>query len=392
MPRFFPRRFSHPESLKTISSANLIALLLPYRDYLAGRGLQILPPEGSEIDYEVLVEILMNPDAAMPRELMECLYYVHEMSTPEIMIQLLDEMPEGLLAQGVEVSPADVAVQVWLKDRDLLERKHSEQYLVRPKSFTSYQGAKGAVEAPPLVTPETIHCMEGEVDDWNQAHKRDRGSRMFVHVRDSEIWCLIRRSDPFRREGALENGKSSGVYYYPEKFDIVIYSPASDTLQLSAGPKGQQQHYREVLGKHLFGDANHFGIAGRYSLDPLRERGADVLNCSAIPGIQGIRLTQVDIVEGNGMVHRYSHADLVAALGGRLVAVLASGFLSKASFAVKFLDSKTPRSVSIWQSGRASYTRDEDRLLVEAWMREQGFLVKAAEETDEKAEAVLAGA
>lgn len=100
----------------------------------------------------------------------------------------------------------------------------------------------------------------------------------------------------------------------------------------------------------------------------------------------------MDIIEGKGLVHRYSHEDLAAVLGDRLVAVLAGGFPFKASFAVKFVDSKTPRSVSIWQSGRASYTRDEDRLQVEAWMREQEFLVKAVEETDEEAEAVLADA
>jgi len=390
MPGSFPRRFFSPESLKTISPANLVAMLLPYKDYLAGRGLEVPPPDGSEIDYDLLVEILMDPDAAMPREMLECFYHVHETSTPEIMLELLDEMPPGVLAQGTDLSPADVAAQVWLKDRDLLERKHSEQYLVRPKSFTSYKGAKGELKAPPPVAPEVIRCMEAEIDDWNLAHKRSRGCRMFVHPRDSELWCLIRRSDPFRREGALEDGKSSGVYYYPEKFDIVIYSPEPDTLQVTRGAKGQQQLYREVLGKHLFGATDYFGVAGRYSLDPLRERGAEVLNCSAVAGIRWIRLTQVEIFKGNRLTIRYSHDDLVSVLGEELATILASGFITKASFAVKFVDAKIPRSVSVWQSGRASYTRDEDRLLVEAWMKVQGILMTASEAGDEEAETALA--
>lgn len=393
MPRFLPRRFSNPESLKTIHSATLVALLQPHQDYLAGRGLQIPPTEGSDIDYDALVEILMNPDAAMPRELMDCLYYVHEMSTPEIMIELLDETPPGLLTfpAGVSPTPADVAAQVWLKDRALLERKHSEQYLVRPKSFTSYQGSEGSTDTPPLITPRTIECMQGEIDDWNDRHKRGRGCRIFVHSRDSEVWVLIRRGDPFCRVGTLENGKSSGVYYHPEKFDIVIYSPGLDTLAVSSGPKGQQQLYREVFGKHVFGDLNYFGVAGRYSLDPLRERGEEALNCTAIAGIQWIRLTQVEMFHANRLTIRYSHEDLFATLGERMAAILADGFIAKASFSVKFVDCKTPRSVSVWQPSRASYTRDEDRLLVEAWMQEEGFLARPAEATNAKAEAVLAG-
>jgi uncharacterized ParB-like nuclease family protein len=393
MPTFHPRRFSSPESLKTISPANLMALLLPFQDYLANRGLQNPATNGRKIDYETLVEILMNPNAAMPTELMDCLYYVHEISTPAVMIELLDETPPGLLTfpLGGDPTPADVAAQLWLKDRTLLERKHSEQYLVRPKSFTSYRGAKGSIDAPPPIPSETIACIQEEIDDWNEGHKRGRGSRVFVHWRDSEIWCLVRRPDPLRREGALEGGVSSGVYYHPEKFDSMIYSPALDTLQVSSGPKGQQQLYRDVFGKHLFGDATYFGIGGCYRLDPLRERGEDALDCSTIPGIQWIRLTQVEIFQGNGLTIRYSHTDLFALLGDQMAAILAGGRIAKASFGVKFVDSKTPRSVSVWLSSRASYMRDEDRLLVEAWMRVQGFLAKPAEAVDEEAEAALAG-
>jgi hypothetical protein len=121
-------------------------MLHHFQNYLAQRGLSIEPDGESGIDYQALAEILTNPDAAMPRELMDGLYYVHEMSTTETMIVLIDEAPPGLLSfpPDVDPTPADVAAQVWVKDRVLLERKHSEQYLVRPKSFTSYQGANGS--------------------------------------------------------------------------------------------------------------------------------------------------------------------------------------------------------------------------------------------------------
>lgn len=393
MPQCHLRRFSNAEFLKSISSANLIALLQPHRECLAARGFQIQHESGHELDYDALVEILVSPDAAVPRELMDCLYYVHEMSSPETMIALLDEMPPGLVSfpPGADPTPADVAAQLWIKDRALLECKHSEQFLVRPKSFISYRGARGSVETSPFITPQAISRIERRIDDWNEAHKRGRGCRVFVHRRDSEVWCLVRRPDPLRREGALENGRSSGVYYHPEKFDSVIYNPAIDGLQVSSGPKGQHQLYREVFGEHLFGDTDYFAVGGCYTLDPIRERGEALLDCSAVPGIQWIRLTQAEVFQGNGLTTRYSHTDLFGALGDQMATILASGFFTKATFAVKFVDCKTPRSISVWQSSRASYTRDDDRLLVESWMQVQGILMKPAEVGDEESEAALAG-
>lgn len=394
MPAFYPRRFLNLESLKRINPANLIALLLPHQEYLAGRGVQIPPADGSDIDYEALVEILVNTDGAMPRELMDSLYFVHEMATQEAMLDLMEAAPAALFAfpAGVEPTPADVAVQVWLKDRDLLERKHSEQFLIRPKSFASYQGAKGSVETLPPITDEIRIRLQEALDDWFDEHKRGRGCRVFAHVRGNEIWFLVRHGEPFRREGAIEDGKSSSVYYRPEKFDVVIYGAELDGLSVNALTKAEKQLYREAFGEHVFGDANYFGFGGRYSLDPLRERGEDVLDCSSVPGIQWIRLKEVEIFQKNRVTVSYSAPDLFSALRHQLAEILSSGFITKASFAVKFVDSKVPRSVSIWQPSRASYMRDEDRLLVEAWMQEQGFLATVAgAELNEEAEAFLAG-
>jgi hypothetical protein len=317
------------------------------------------------------------------------------MTTQEAMLELLEAAPAKLCTfpDGVEPTPADVAVQVWLKDRDLLERKHSEQFLIRPKSFASYQGAKGAADTVPQFTDDMRVRLQDALDDWFDDHKRGRGCRVFAHVRGNEIWFLVRHGEPFRREGAIEDGKSSSVYYRPEKFDVVIYGAELDGLSVNALTKAEKQLYREAFGEHVFGDVNYFGFGGRYSLDPLRERGEDLLDCSTVPGIQWIRLKEVEVFHKNGVTINYSAPDLFSALREKVADILSNGFITKASFAVKFVDSKVPRSVSIWQPSRASYMRDEDRLLVESWMQQQGILAKAAETApDEEAEAFLARA
>ena len=112
MSAFFPRRFSSPESVKRISPKNLLALLAPSREYLAGRGL-VLPQEANDpVDYETLVAILVDPSPDMPKSLIDGLYFVHEMSTPECMADLLEAAAPGVLdfEEGEEPTPADVAV------------------------------------------------------------------------------------------------------------------------------------------------------------------------------------------------------------------------------------------------------------------------------------------
>jgi hypothetical protein len=130
---FFPRRFSSPESVKRISAKNLLALLAPSREYLAGRGL-VLPQEANHpVDYETLVSILVDPSPDRPKVLIDGLYFVHEMSTSECMADLLDAAAPGVLDfEGAEPTPADVAVQVCLKDLDLLARFPQTDVVDRP--------------------------------------------------------------------------------------------------------------------------------------------------------------------------------------------------------------------------------------------------------------------
>ncbi|MEW6427243.1 MAG: hypothetical protein AB1568_04315 [Thermodesulfobacteriota bacterium] len=51
-----------------------------------GRGVA-LPPVSTEdgLDYDQLVDFLMNPDTDTPKGLLDALYFVHEMPTPESM-------------------------------------------------------------------------------------------------------------------------------------------------------------------------------------------------------------------------------------------------------------------------------------------------------------------
>ena len=57
-------------------------------------------------------------------------------------------------------------------------------------------------------------------------------------------------------------------------------------------------------------------------------------------------------------------------------------FLVSASFAIKFENSKRPRTVKIRTPNIANYDRKEDSHLVEMWLRNREFVKKKKSETD----------
>ena len=125
------------------------------------------PNASNGMDHERLVEVLMSPDTDTPRDLVDALFFVNEMSTDECMDILLEEAENNGISLDGKPDPtaADVAVQVFLQDRRLLERKHAEQYLTRPRSFTYFQTEARRVPAFRQPSQETLTALEHDLDD-----------------------------------------------------------------------------------------------------------------------------------------------------------------------------------------------------------------------------------
>ena len=147
MPNYDIRRFADVDALKGMHPRHLLALLMPHRQYFLRRNLY-LPDAGQEIDYVALSGVLTSPDEETPPELADALYAINEMATLDAMDELLEAAASaGLrLEAGPEVSPADLAVQVYFADRALFEKKHGEQLVRRPRSFQSFQSREGPCE------------------------------------------------------------------------------------------------------------------------------------------------------------------------------------------------------------------------------------------------------
>ncbi|MGB4259419.1 MAG: hypothetical protein WBL15_17110 [Phycisphaerae bacterium] len=336
------------------------------------------PDAATAIDYDALTSLLMEPDK-LPTGLREAFYFIHEMATPEGMECLLAAAEEA----SIEIegkpgpTPGDVAVRVWLKDRELLERKHAEQFLRNPRTFESFGTAVSPV-------PKYRDPMKKDLDDFFEKKKRGRNTKVFPYVRDDSVWFLIRHGDPFKPEGAIDNkGESVGVYYWPEKFDVLVLDPVEGELRINARNKGEKKEYRKVFGRHLYKNDDFFGGESKYTLEPLREKGEDAI--ALIEGMDDVRVTEVDFLWGGSHNEREIRKadDIFAAYKDRGRTFPAKAPIIKACFRVTFSNSDTPRTVIIKPPNVAQYTRDTDSVIVERWLKARGFIVKKGKAKDE---------
>ena len=250
------RFFSQPEILRRIDPENLLSLLADHAAALEVLGLKLPDGTAVELDYDRLIGLLMTPDR-LPAALREAFYFIHELATPEGMECLLDAAGRA----GLEIvgrpgpTPGDVAVQAWLKDSELLERTHAEQFLRNPRTFESFATAVAPV--PKHSDPAAAAAsMKADLDDYFEKKKRGRNTKVFAYVRPDGVWFLVRHGDPFKREGAIgERGESVGVYYWPEKFDVLALDPTEGELRINARNKGEKKAYRTIFGRRRARDA-----------------------------------------------------------------------------------------------------------------------------------------
>jgi hypothetical protein len=371
-------QFSHVETLKHIGREYLIALLEPHAEFFAGRSVKIPSASGKEaLDYDGLIEVFMAPGRDTPNDLADALFFINEMATFEGMDDLVEEARvAGLRLDGPNLTPADVAVQVWLQNKDILQQKHAEQFLTKPRSFEYFQTKENPVPEFFVPKAKTLRALERALDDWFDEHHRGRGTRVFAYAREDGCWFLVRHGDPFKREGSIDDGEPSSVYYRPEKFDVLVYDPKLGEIHMNARSKGEKDLYRAEFGRHIFGSPDFFPGTGKYTLEPLRTGGRNSLVCTDVDGMESVRLVEIQYAWG-GKFHETETRkadDVFGALEERDRQMPQKARIVLARFKVKFTESKTPRTVTIRPSNVAQYQRDADSTLVEQWLLNRGFI------------------
>jgi hypothetical protein len=375
------RRFATPAALKTIEIGALIDLLEREGSAYVSATVPLVR-DAETFDYPALALLLANPREGFPVRLADALHHINELADADGLEAMLEAIDERGLALGLgsESSPADVAVRLWLRDHELLERTHAERFIVRPKSFESWMG-RGITNGP-LAEPTraVLASLEEALDDWFEKKKRGRHSKVFAFRRADATWFLVRHGQPMDRRGIIKAGESTSSFERPEKYDVLSYVPERDELNIHAQTKGEKQLYRVEIGRHLFGDPDYFPNTGKYTLAPLLATGEDSLACDDIDGIEWIKLREVKLFFGGAepevVTRRAVNGDLFAVLRARDKELTMRPF--QASFTVKFVGAKNPRTVRLKPPNVATYQREADEDVVCRWLKAREFITAKA--------------
>jgi hypothetical protein len=373
--------FTHAATFRRIRPEFLYQWLEPAREYLAGRDFSF-PPPGSRcpVDYERLAGIFMEPDTAMPQYLMHSAALIYEMSTELAMNDLLDGTRHlGLtLEVGDDPDPVDVAVQVWLHKPAVLEEMHQMHQLDKPRGFTHFVTGRSPLPAFDGPTETQKQELEAELADWFSKAKRGRHARVWMYRRPGEYWFLVRHGLASKRQEVVSGTGSETLLFRPGEYDVLVYNRKTGELRVHGCNPKEVEMLRCKFGKHLFGDEDFFPGGARFTLAPLVDKGRACLACRDIPGIEHVTLVEVQTLTGGQGYLRQTHnaEDLFTIIEHERVSLPEADCLVRASFLVRFSDSKKRRTVKIMGSNKLSVVRDGDTALIEKLLDARGFIIK----------------
>jgi hypothetical protein len=383
------KRFTKPQFLRNVGRSLLTQLFGKFAPDLSAKKVALPAPDAVDDDYfKSLAALAMKPDA-LPDNLIEALFAMEEMANDQGQERLEAAAAQAglaLMKSDKKASHGDVAVQVYLAKPELLAEKHNEMRLLRLSSF-EYFGSKEPVDrSETFVPPEEkiMALLVKDLDEWFQTHNRGHeNTHIETYQMKDEVWFLVRHGDTFARTAKLEQRKMEVLHFHPAKDDVVVYSPKRDELRIHAGTKGERELYRTTFGLRLQGDDNYFCQRKAFTLEPLRELGADALDVTGIAGIDRILLREVEVgfhdAFHDSSVRRSDDMFASAEARGK-AAVPAAGRLIRAVFDVYFTGSKKPRTVHLRPSNVLKLGRHCDAALIHEWFSLRGFRAPVKDE------------
>lgn len=382
MATLYASTFTRRQTLSHIEPTLLHGFLKEFSEYLKKRGILL----NDDLDIAALSQVLMEPGPDTPRGLIDALFCIKEMSIPSAEHALLDEAEDLGIQTNGEITLAEVALGIWIRDRDALLRRHAELAMLKVRSFEYFSSAEE--EDATLPDDQNLQSLERSLDIFFANNGHGSGVRVHVYPRGHEMWFLIRRGDLYRREATLENGQSGSIAFRPEKYDLVIFNQMTHELGINGKNEKVRNEYRKQFGYYLFGRDNQFAGVSKYSLEPLREQGIQSLNVIDAPGIQWVKLTDLQytvrvIAEE---LRSCKAPNLFEHFQYKNFAIPSDWELKRATFKVRFEDNPTPRSVTIKPPNVALYSRDEDTAVVEEWLIRRGFIFQGQVDGSEQSE------
>ncbi len=378
------RRLSKPDILTRIKPERLLEFLRPHESYLSKRSFELKLGENSQLDCKALAEILHKPTEGILPELIDALYLIDEVAHNQPHDELVVAATVAKIPLVTGETSEDLAVLLWLRARQTLVRLHNETLMRKPKRL-AYYSARHSVKHEIDLSEVKLAALTQDMDAWFRENKRNAKDYRctIIPCRDEDGDCihfLVRHAMPYRRDSSTKGT----VFYQPEFHDVLVYNLRRNEIAIfnKVSSKKQVGMYLSLFGQHFFGDENHFSQQlEKYTLQPLRDRGANALACHDIPGMDRVKLTEFQIRYRGGYNNRVVHKsdDYFAWMAQAERKFPDKGELTMAKFLVQFKDSKKARNVTIVLPNVSALDRKDDAALIEEWLEKRGFIKSTPE-------------
>jgi hypothetical protein len=316
-----------------------------------------------------------------PPKLLDTLHMIVDLSSWDVVDALEAAIPERHPAWLEDcLSPADAVAEVWFRYAHVVEREYGRQQLQRPRKFEYFQTLSETQVSAQPVTAADIELLSSRLEREYAARRRGHGARLLEFIDDDAWSFVIWHGESLRQDLHWDDGTVRRIDYRPVGVDIVAYQPAWRELRISARAEWQKQLYREAFGRVLFGDGQAFPGAMKFTLDPLLQDRRAAVNCVDLPGIERVKLIEMEVMYSDGFKVKFLASDMVDDARGTPPP---STRIIGATFEVKLRGHRAPRKVEIRPYNIAKYDRDAASVWIDRWLLLRGFVLTRKRHDDE---------
>jgi len=373
------KRFTNVALLRQFDFELLRRFLLPYRDYLCGTRNLKWADNFLTFPYEELLRILVDPDNAMPQDLLHGLNFINEVSQNDDHESLYDAaLRVGFDLETIKDLPScDLAVLIWLQKPVALERLHAGMQITKARKYESFRGkVSGVVD----VRDDTIRQLENSLGDYYFKTRKGRGVRVFVFARNDGIWFIVRHGYLMKGESTItDEGQTRRFVFRPEVYDVLILQPHDGELHIHTSTIGERRCYCALIGQYIYGDENAFDYDSdfpRFTLEPVRDQWRNILLCSDVESIESVALIEmrVSLPDSGNYVLTHKADCVFTAMEKCRQILLGEMEITMIRLRIKFFGEKTPRTVTLYTPNQAVFERDSDSSAIIDYLQKRGLI------------------
>ncbi len=278
-----------------------------------------------------------------------------------------------------QLNPSELAFSAYLDHRAVFDAAHMYAESSHVRRFVDFH-ARGLRLDPAHARAKRAQLAD-EIGRWFGARNRTNFCDVRICDAADETSFLVIHGRPPRAHGVIDGiGADAGretLSYVPDKQDLIIFRKATGVLSVNAQFPVEQDFYRRVLGRILFGKEDCFGSTAVYTAGPLLEYGALALSAQGIMGLASVELREMKI-QVIGPRRRFwiigAEDDLAPDLGASYFRChLERGRVAYLKLALMIEGRKRPLLVKLTPPNRLMFDRRTHADLVHDFLLTRGF-------------------